>query len=347
MHPSLCVVDLIGEGDRKGEIEFILKYAPAVAVNRMKEAPQYIELPALPSMKTINALIPEEERSLFSHSIEAIAEEGAIRSMLISVADRYPYPADLSEFAYASALASAHKIGEKIRDARLMKDGFGRAVFSRLCDSEPRISSSAIDCRGRWKPLQYYSSNHFAPVALYAFYRDGQVNFSVSNNRRDDVVGTLEFAVKDSSNKVIYSGSSSVNVQPMSMSEIYSERIFERIKGHEREYYLEYYLKEGSFTLSKKTMLFAPEKHFIFKKPKIKSVISGEGDSFSVTISSDSFMKDMEIGFDGIDAIFSHNYIDITSEAPVRITIRVKGGLETTYRLKDALEIRSVGNLIK
>lgn len=347
MHPSLCLIDLIGEGDRKGEIEFILKHAPDVAVSRLKEVPDYLGKPSLPSMKTIRALVPEEERSLFSHAIESIAEEGAIRAMLLSVAERYPYPADLSEFAYASALASAHKVGEFIRDGRLMKGESGRAIFYRLCDTEPQISSSAIDCRGRWKPLQYFSGRHFAPVAVYASYNEGSISFSVSNHRRDEVVGALEYFIKDASNTVIFKDSFAVGVPSMSHADVHTVRIEEYIKGHEREYYLEFYLKEGSFSLSKTTMLFVPEKHFIFKKPKIKSVITGEGESFSVTISSDVFIKDMEISFDGVDAIFDDNYFDITSEAPVRVSFRVKGGLETSYRLKDAIELRSVGNVIK
>ena len=45
--------------------------------------------------------------------------------------------------------------------------------------------------------------------------------------------------------------------------------------------------------------------------------------------------------------VLDDNYFDITSEAPIKINFTVIGGMETTYRLKDALEMRSVADLNK
>lgn len=344
-HPSLCLIDLIGEGDRRTEISALNEAVPGLAVNILSEQPKYIGLPALPSMKTIRAVIPEEERNLFSHSIEAIAEEGAILDMLTSVANRYPYPANLSDFAYASALAATHKVGEMVKKARLLPDGSQRAVFYRLSDPDMVISASAIDSRARWKPLQYYASRHFAPVTLYADYYEGIVSFSVSNHRKLDCIGTLEYRIADASNYTIYKESVPCEIGGMTSLKLHSASIGSYIAGHEREYYLEYYIKEGSSALSKGTLLFVPEKHFIFKKPKIKSVVSGQDRKFSLTISADAFVKDMEISFDGVDAVFDDNYFDMTSEAPVKINFTVTGGMETTYHLKDVLEMKSVVDL--
>ena len=91
----------------------------------------------------------------------------------------------------------------------------------------------------------------------------------------------------------------------MSAGQIHSVDLNEYVKGHEREYYIEFCLKEGSFPLSKDVILFVPEKHFEFKKPKFKTVVTGEERRFSVTVSSDVFVKDLELDFDGVDAVFS------------------------------------------
>ena len=346
-HPSLCLIDLIGEGDHSYELEKLNEQIPGMAVELISAQPEYIGLPALPSMKTICGVIPESERNLFSHSIEAIAEDGAIRDMLMSVADRYPYPSNLSGFAYASALAAAHQVGEMVKDARLYPDQFWRAVFYRLSDPEMAISASAIDSRARWKPLQYYASRYFAPITVYADFKEGIVGFSVSNQRKIDCIGTLEYRIADASNYTIYKESVPCEIEAMSSVKLHSASIGSYIAGHEREYYLEYYIKEASSTLSKKTLLFVPEKHFIFKKPKIKTVISGQDRRFGITVSSDAFVKDMEISFDGVDAVFDDNYFDLTSEAPVKINFTVTGGMETAYHLKDVLEMKSVFDLNK
>ena len=345
-HPSLCAIDVIDPTGRRAEIEHLSNELGGLSFRVVEAQPEYLGLPALPSMKTICEVTPEDERGLFSHYVESIAEEGAIRDMLLSVADRYPYPTDLSAFGYASAMASAHKVGDAVKSSRLSSGKSGRAVFNRLNDPRIAISASAIDARGRWKPLQYYSARHFAPIAVYADYADGKVSFSASSQRRLDMIGSLEYRVADASNNTLTEGSVECEISSMTCSVIHTADIGEILAGHEREYYLEYYIKEGSTVLSRRTLLFVPEKHFKFKKPKVKAVVSGEDRNFSITLSADCFVKDMEICFDGIDAVLDENYFDITSEAPIKVCFTVIGGMEASYRLKDALELRSVADLI-
>ncbi len=344
-HPSLCLIDLIASADEEGDRARLGAELPDLKLNALEKAPEYIGLPTLPSMKTIQAAIPEGQRSLFSYEIESLAEEGAVNNMLLSVAERYPYPRDLSSFAYASALAAAHRVGDCIKAGRLSGGESGRPVFYRLRDTEMVISPSAIDNRGRWKPLQHYASRHFAPIALYADIQGGRVSFSVSSQRRTSLIGKLEYRIADSSNYTVFCDSIDCEISAFEARELYTADLSEYISGHERDYYIEYYLKEGTSVISRRTALFVPEKHFNFKKPKLKTVISGQERSFSITLSADCFVKDMEIDFDGVDALFSDNYFDLTSEAPVKISFTVSGGIETSYHLKDVLSLRSVYDL--
>lgn len=344
-HPSLCLVDLMRTSDGALNIVGLKEALPVLRARSVEDTGKYVRSSALPSMKTIRASIPEGERSLFSRSVEAIAEGDAIREMLLSVQERYPYPADLSGFAYASALASANRVGEAVKRSRLSGGREGRAVFDRLGDSNLAISSSAIDFRGRWKPLQYYSFNHFAPLALYAETDGETVSFSASLHRRNELVGTLEYRIADNKNYTIYKSSLPISLSPMFYGEIHTAELGEYIKGHESEYYLEYYVKEGSVPLSRKTLLFLPEKHFDFVRPLIQSKISGKDNEFSITLSANAFVKDLEIDLDGVDAIFSDNYIDITGDAPIKIDFKISGPSQTDYHLNDLLQLRSLWDL--
>jgi hypothetical protein len=344
-HPSLCLIDLKSSENVKIYEMRINDALDGLTCVVKDSLPSYISSPSLPSMKSIRAIIPEGERSLFSRSIEAIAEEGAIKDMLLSVADRYPYPADLSGFAYASALASAHKVGEVIKNSRLTRGKSGRGIFNRLSDSKLAISPSAIDYRGRYKPMQYYTSRYFAPVALYAENQGGVVKFSASNLRRLDLIGSLEYRIADASNYTVFRASTPVEIRAMSEGEIHIADISKVIEGHESEYYLEYYLKEELSTISKKTMLFVPEKHFDFKKAFIDAKITGQDKHFSITLSATHFVKDLELDFDGVDGVFSDNYIDLTAAAPVKISFTVSGAPTIALKLQDALALRSVYDL--
>ncbi len=344
-HACFGLIDIIGEDVGRDVIRMVERRLPGLAYTVKPSAPRYVKSPAFPSMKTIATVVPEEERSLFSRSIESIAEPHAIKGMLMAVADRYPYPSDLSKFAYASALSAVNVVGESIKKSRMTMGESGRAVFNRLCDFSMTISPSAIDCNNRWKPLQYYSSRHFAPLALYAEADGGRVVFSASNLRRHDFIGTIEYRIANASNYTIYKASEQVEISATSAGKLFTRDLGEYIEGHEQEYYLEYYLSEAASPISKKTLLFVPEKHFAFKKPKFKTVVSGKDRSFSVTLSSDVFVKDLEVDFDGVDAVFSDNYIDLTSEAPVKISFEVIGGIQSSYNLKDLFRPRSVFDL--
>lgn len=344
-HPSLCIVDLISSENVEAYKSRLKDSFAELSYKILPTASEYISMPALPSMKSISEIIPEGERSLFSRSIEAIAEDGAIKDMLLSVADRYPYPRDLDSFAYASALSSCHKVGEVIKSARLSGGKATRGVFNRLSDSSLVISPSAIDHRGRWKPIQYYCCRYFSPISLYADTVEGQTVFSASNLRKFDLIGSLEYRIADASNYTVFKSSEPVEISAFGEGNIHSVDISEIIKGHESEYYLEYSLKEGASTLAKGVMLFLPEKHFDFKKPSISAKVTGQDNRFCITLSSDSFVKDLEIDFDGVDGVFSDNYIDLTSEIPIKIDFTVSGRNYTASELSERLNMRSVWDL--
>lgn len=346
-HASYGILDIVCTENIEEIAERLNDTVPNLEFSLLDEAPKYISAPSLPSEKTLRTVVPEGERNLFSYSVEAVAEGDAIGKMLLAVAQNYPYPNSLSDFAYASALAAAKQVGRKIKECRMSLGASGRAIFERLGDSAVAISPSAIDSFARWKPLQYYSARHFSQVALYAEVTPSGILFSVSNERKVDFIGTIEYRIADASNVTIYKNSEACEFTAMAARKLFTRDLSEYIKGHEREYYLEYYLKEGSSIISRNTLLFVPEKHFKFEEANIKAEIAGTDRRFTMTLTSDKFAKDVELDFVGTDAIFSDNYIDLTSDSPVKISITITSGIETAYHLNDALKIRSVRDLIE
>ena len=344
-HPSLVMVDLIGADDLEEAAASLREALPGVLIRPIDVAPEYVEAPAIPSMRSLRRYIPETERNLFAKSVESIAEDGAIQDMLLSVANKYPYPGDFSSFAYASALAAAHKVADAVREARLSEGKSGRAIFSHLADNRLTISSSAIDYRGRWKPLQYYTRRLFAPVKLYATSYGADVRFYGVNSRKALLSAVMEYRVLDRNNRVIYDGARQVELAAMSAGSLFGIDLSDYIEGYETERYLEYRLRDGDTLLSRDVMLFVPEKHFNFKKPSLKTSISGEGSSFYLVLSADCFVKDLEIDLDLTSFILSDNYIDLTSDAPVRVELTVIGGEAKPSEIKDALTLRSVSDL--
>jgi len=341
-HPSYALLEVVSEENSRYIAGSLATVVPELDFLILSEKTRYISAPSLPSDKTLAAVVPYEERNLFSRAVESIAGEGTIGKMMLSVYERYPYPATLSDFAYASALAAATKVGEVVKESRMTRGESGRAIFERFGDSVAAVSSSAIDAYSRWKPMQYYASRYFAPVVIYAEQTKGGVLFSVSNERKLDFIGTIEYRVATATNTTLYQGSEECEVSAMTSRELFTRDFSEYTQFFEDSYYIEYSLKEVSSVLSRGTLLACPEKYFRFQAPNIKYEISGSDRNFSITLTSSVFARCVEIDFMDVDAVFSDNYFDLTSDTPVKINVTLKDGPQSIAHLQDSLQIRSM-----
>ena len=116
------------------------------------------------------------------------------------------------------------------------------------------------------------------------------------------------------------------------------------ISGHEEEYYLLYTVSDKCNEVSKGLLLFTNLKHFKFKEPKCSIAISGTGMEYTVTVSSEYFVKGVEITFDGEDVQLDKNYFDITGKAPVKIQLRTKR-MTSIERLQRVARVRTLYDL--
>ena len=344
-HPSYALLEVVSPSGNEYIAPSLATVVPELDFTILTESTRFISAPSLPSDKTLSKVVPQDERNLFSRAVESIAEDGAIGEMMLAVSERYPYPATLSDFAYASALAAANKVGEVIKESRMTRGRSGRAIFDRLGDSVPSISPSAMDSSARWKPLQYLASHYFSPVALYAEHTDGGVLFSVSNERKIDFIGNIEYRLATSKNVTLYQGSEACEVSAMTSRELFTRDFKEHMRLFEDSCYIEYYLKEGSSVISHGTLLTQPEKHFHFVDPDIKFSITGSNRNFSITLIASAFAKSVEIDFVDMDAVLSDNYFDITSDSPIKINVELSEGPQSVFHLENSLQIRSVYDL--
>ena len=342
-HASLCLIDIIDNGENIEAIEEKLNLSvPELGFSISDRAPIYPSHPSMPSIKTISRAVPQNEMNPFSYSVEALGEKDTMRKIILGIEERYPYPFGIEDFTYLSMLSSSSKIAEAVKERRLSQGALGRAVFDTLGDSELTISPSAIDYQARWKALHYHSAKFFAPTVLYAEYKDGKIVFSVSSQKRIDFSGEVEYRIADSKNRTVYKASEPVEFGGMTAKTLFTKDLSEYISGHEREYYLEYMLRDGTSVIYRDVLLFVPEKYFKFEDPKITAEIVGSDKRYSLTVAAESFVRNLEIDFVGADAVFAENYFDITSGAPIKIQFTVTSGTETSYHLKSALTLRSV-----
>ena len=340
-HPSLGLLDLIGAGDDIPHIvEKLQTLRPDLEFSNHERIPVYSSEISLANEKTYNEKLPSGQRNLFSKTALSLMGDLSIK-LLSGISESYLCPSGLSDAAYLSGLVASEKIGEKMKRARL-ECGKGRAVFSSINEEDAIVSSSSIDFCMRKKALHYKAAKFFSPLAVFAD-RDGlSVCFSVSNERRLAFIGQLELKIIDNQNRVIYKEIADCQVPKNSSKKLFTKDLTEYVSGHENEYYLEYYIREGLSVASRGTLLFTEPKSFEFSDPKIDAKIVGHDRRYSITLTSSAYAKDVEIDFDGADAVFYENYIDLTQNAPYKISFVLANGEDNAAALTRALRIRSL-----
>lgn len=340
-HPSLAPLQLIGLEDKAAEIkELFAKKAPSVTYKFVEAPGKYFGESSIPCDKTVFATVAEEDRNPTSDAIE-LHSGGVAKDMINSVSEHYPYAWNFSDFAYLTRLSQAENCKREILERRMSFGESGPAIFSGL-SAQQLISDSALDPNASWKALQYYAARFFTPVAVLAKADGMKVSFSASNSGKAAAFGVLECRIIDASNTVIYKHTAEVDVAEHSARLLFTEDYSEHLEGHECDRFLEYTLTEGSHTLSRGTLLFVSPKRFKFKNPDIKTELIGADKRFSLTLSAEAFASGVEILFDGVDAILSDNYFDLTSSAPVKISVNVNNPAENLKSLKKALRIRTL-----
>ena len=88
-----------------------------------------------------------------------------------------------------------------------------------------------------------------------------------------------------------------------------------------RTKYIEYALIMDEETLSAGATLFVRPKAFDFIAPQIDCQISEKDGLFVLRLTASCFVKSVCLSLRDYDAVFSDNWFDIHSEAPVTVTL--------------------------
>ena len=341
-HASFGPVDIIGEGERLDELaESLREILPSLDFSHYEEREGYISFATVATEATLSSLIPKEEYNLFSPAMDSALGTHAI-DMLTEISRVCLCPKNPSEFVYLSGVLCKKTLGREMIRKRLARGSEGRAVYDRIGSSSGAVSRSAIDSSDRWKAQQYAARSFFTPTLVYAEADGATVGFSVSNERRLAFVGEVEYRILDNKNNLVFKGCEQVAVTEMSARKVFTKDFAEYISGHEREYYLEYLLREGSSVIYRDTLLFVRDKEFSFTEPSIRFEVAGSDRRFSITLAAEAFAKDVEIEFSLDGVILTDNYIDLSSPAPVKISVNTLSPLVTAEELSSSVKVRSM-----
>lgn len=303
---------------------------------------------SLPSLKTVEAFTEPEDRNMFSYIMEKHQRNASANARILAyMGQTFRYPESFADVIYVSQLLQAEAIKYGVEHWRRNRGRCMGAIYWQLNDCWPVVSWASIDYFGRWKALHYYAKRFFAPVMLSCEEEgtltqlsnvneqppirvEKSARLSVANETMHAFHGTVRYALRDASAKVIASGAEAVEVP--ALTSIWLPKLDEP-EASLYSNYLSYSLEDEAGTVvSEGTVLFCAPKHFAFQDPKLTYTVSGD----TITVRASAYARCVEIDCADTDMVLSDNYFDMNAGEK---TVKVLSGRIGDIQLKSIYNI--------
>lgn len=305
---------------------------------------------SFPCEKTMETFTLPEDRNIFSHVMDRHQRRPGCNGKIMGyLAESFPYPGEFGTLLYATQLTQAMAIRCGVEHLRRNRGRCMGALYWQINDIWPGPCWSSIDNCGRWKALHYAAKRFFAPVLLSCeehgesdallasnglpVYPDGvtpAATLCVQNESRQDVRGTVRWALRDAGGMPIAEGAADVTVPAMDTLPLPALALpeFDVHAAH-----LTYALETAEGTVSDGTALFTAPKNYRFRDPHL--TFSRHGDE--ITVRADAYAMFVEIDSPDSDFLLSDNYFDME---PGEKTVKILRGEPKTIRLRSVFDIR-------
>lgn len=280
--------------------------------------------PSLPTPPVRHKYLGKKERNIFS---EAILSRGKneVERLLNAVAGEYLMPTSFDAWCYMAERVSERELCAAIADIRVAEHYELGTAASSLSEPIPAFSASILDYENRCKASYYALRRASRDCAVFAANDGMRVKFVASDLSNKVYDGKLTYMVIDNRNREIMRDTREFSVLPHSASFIFERDLSDIISGHEREYYLAFYVTDSRGIHSEDTLLFVPERAFSLLDPSIRYELSGTGNDYIITLYAENYARGVQISVVGDeDVTLGDNHFDITSKVPVRIPLHTE-----------------------
>ncbi len=362
-HPSLALLrsHLTGEDSIREIPRVLTEEAPdAVYTNIFISKGQSLNLvdttstfasldaPAsFPAMRSLRRFVAEDKMNPYSETLEARATSTPM-SIFDKAAERYPYAMGMEQIVYLSQLSQSDATSEGVQFMRLRRGRAMGLILNMTNDPAGRISPSIADYYGVEKAVCHTLHDLYAPDALFV-RRDGyRMYFYVSNETASPIDGVLVYRLLDATNEILKEERVPVHIEKDTLAEVHSADFSSLAHKRENEVYLHASLMVADTELHSVSVLFVLPKRFAYQNPKIEKRIERVGSGYVLTLTPHAFAHRVSLAFSDTDATFSHNFFDLTKNAPVRVTFQTKGDTPSSVdTLLSTLRVISVYDIGK
>ena len=297
---------------------------------------------SMPSIKTVDAFCPPEERNLLSYTMENHQKHTNGNAKFLSyLASMYQMPSTLEGMVYATQMNQAMAIQFGVEHFRRIRPYCMGSIYWQLNDCWPVSSWSSIDYYGRYKALHYFARKFYAPIAMGLFADRGKMTINIANETREPVYGKIKCGIMKNDFTPISEQTFDLAVDALTSSDVRTLDFSEVVGTRDKYFYADLYDAKGNF-ITRRTELGTRPKHFLFLAPDIKVDATEVEDGVMLTLRASVLVKNLELSFAHEDPVLSDNFFDIATDTPIQILVKTstpKDELLRTLRMRSVYDI--------
>ena len=234
----------------------------------------------------------------------------------------YPRPKTFEDVVYLSQLSQAYGMEIAIEAHRTAKPYNMGTLYWQLNDAWPVTSWSSIDYAGRPKAMQYKLKTLYAPVLLSLDHFGAEV--FVTSDLLRPLEGQLFVCVRDFHGSRLFEQEVAVSLKANENKKYYVEGLQQALqKVDPRQVYVKLELVEENHPSYQRCCFLVPPKDLQLPEPHFEFAFQRVANNMIITVTSDVFAKDVQVGCTGRHGNFSDNFFDLEPGWPHRVIVRL------------------------
>lgn len=279
-------------------------------------SPGSFSAPSFPSKAMMDRIWKDGEKNISSRMADL--HGGASARILSLVADSFLFPEGMEKLSYLSQAKAAMDAIECAARQRL-KSSVGM-ILSRLADSWPAISDSAMEHGGKWKLLHYATRSFFSPLAPVIVADEHAVSIYFVNDTSEPQKAEFSLKIRDFSGSKRETREYAAVAEPGSMKKVAEYPLF-RVDRRRMFIYVKMSTKD---ILRERSVLLDEPKSLFLEDPVLKTSVQQTGPrQFAVKLTAEkpAFLVALDSSVPGI---FSDNIISVRPSAEKTVFFRAE-----------------------
>jgi len=282
---------------------------------------------SFPELATVKAFSDSTGWSLESDVMQAHQKSPGGNVRIKRYMDQnYREPKDFESFLYVSQLLQAKGMKTALEAHRRNMPHCMGTLYWQLNDCWPVASWSSMDYYGRRKAAHYATKRAFSEVAISVVEEGDSTTVYLISDRDRGVTGNFTVQLFTLSGELI--DRTDTELLGVYRSKVHFKKATQSwLKDHRKEeVVVKVRLEGGNFDDAVSYYYFVPPKELKLPTPKLDWHFKATATGGIISLTAESFIKDLYLNFPGVDGHFLDNYFDLIKGETKEIIFETEAG---------------------